>query len=90
MLKVKVTPMVSNSGRDVANQFVVNTPEGAYFQSFRSMIAFKSHDGQVFLDPTYWDYSPTTGKYRNQFLGEPIADTRKKIESGEYAFMDLN
>jgi len=30
------------------------------------------------------------GKYRNEFLREGIADTRKKIKSGEYALADLN
>ena len=42
------------------------------------------------LDERYWDYSVTTGKYRNQFLNEGIAETRSKIESGEYMLADLN
>lgn len=45
---------------------------------------------QITLDEHYWDYSATTGKYRNQFLNEGIAETRKKIESGEYVLADLN
>ncbi len=45
---------------------------------------------QVFLDAKYWDYSRTTGNYRNDFLDENIAETRKKIESGEYKLVDLN
>ena len=42
------------------------------------------------LDLYDWDYSRTTGKYRNEFLREYIADTRKKIESGEYKLENLN
>ena len=44
----------------------------------------------ITLDETYWDYSKTTGKYRNQFLGETKAETEKKIKSGEYQLVDLN
>ena len=44
----------------------------------------------VQLDKQYWDYSVTTGKYRNQFLGETKAETQKKIDSGEYILTDLN
>ena len=42
------------------------------------------------LDSYYWDYSVTTGKYRNQFLGETKAETQAKIDSGEYQLVDLN
>ena len=89
-MKVKVYNMESPNGNKVANQFEIYTDEGKYFQSYRSIIAFKDNKGQVFLDDYYWDYSRTTGKYRNEFLGEYIADTRDKIESGEYKLADLN
>lgn len=90
MLNVQVENMRStSSGSPVANQFLVITNEGSYFQSYSTVIAFKEVGGKVFLDPR-WDCSVTTGKYRNQFLGESIAETRKKIESGEYTIMNLN
>jgi len=83
--------MTSNrSGRPVANQFIIYTSKGEYFQSYDSVIAFKDNKGNVTLDDYTWDYSRTTGKYRNQFLGEGIVDTRTKIESGEYKLADLN
>ena len=44
----------------------------------------------IVLDEYYWDYSSTTGKYRNQFLGEKKAETLKKIRSGEYKLKNLN
>lgn len=77
----------------VANQFVIETEEGSYFQSYQSIIAFDPADGRLptVLDASKWDYSKTTGKYRNQFLGDSgIEETRRKIKSGEYVFADLN
>jgi len=50
----------------------------------------KNDDGIIYLDKYSWDYSVTTGKYRNEFLGEGIAETRKKIASGEYILTNLN
>jgi len=72
------------------NQFIINTNEGVYFQSYDSIIAFISKEGQVQLDKKFWDYSTTTGKYRNKFLNESKADTEKKIKSGEYVLVNLN
>ena len=90
-MTAKVRQMKSNSsGNPVANQFIIYTPEGNYFQSYNSVIAFRGKNNKIILDEYYWDYSHTTGKYRNQFLGESIADTRSKIESGEYKLADLN
>jgi len=88
--KIKVSNMSSeSSGREVANQFIIDTPDGQYFQSYGAIIAFQNHTG-IYLDKNMWDYSVTTGKYRNQFLGENIAETRKKIKSGKYKLIDLN
>ena len=90
-MTAKVRQMKSTrSGKPVANQFIIYTHDGNYFQSYNSVIACRANDGKVTLDNYYWDYSRTTGVYRNQFLGEGIADTRSKIESGEYKLADLN
>lgn len=90
-MKIKVEQMKSNrSGRPVANQFIIITSDGEYFQSYDSVIAFKDNEGNVTLDDYTWDYSHTTGKYRNEFLSEGIVETRVKIESGEYKLKNLN
>ena len=90
-MKAKVRQMTSSrSGNPVANQFTIITNDGEYFQSYNSVIAFKDNEGNVTLDDYTWDYSRTTSKYRRQFLGEGIADTRAKIESGEYKLANLN
>ena len=89
-MKTKVKQMTSSrSGNPVANQFIIYTAEGDYFQSYDSIIVVNNH-GEITLDSNTWDYSRTTSKYRNEFLGEGIAETRAKIESGEYKLADLN
>ena len=84
-----VKNMTSPRGNKVANQFIITDNGDEYFQSYKSIIAKRSN-GKIYLDDYYWDYSTTTGKYRNQFLGEGIADTRKKIKTGEYILTNLN
>ena len=89
-MKIKVKQMTSlRSYRPVANQFIIYTNKGKYFQSYDSIIV-AIEDGKITLDENTWNYSRTTSKYRNEFLGERIAETRAKIESGEYELEDLN
>lgn len=78
-----MTPKVINTF-DVKNQFVIETDEGLYFQSYNSIIAFKPNDGSPIQLGEDWDYSRTTGKYRNEFLNEVTAETRKKLADGTY------
>ncbi len=88
---MKVENMTSPQGNKVANQFIITDDDNNdYFQSYDSIIAFKDNEGNVTLDLYDWNYSRTTGKYRNEFLREYIADTRAKIESGEYKLENLN
>jgi hypothetical protein len=89
---VKVQNMESpRTNNPVPNQFRIHTKEGVYFQSYNTVIAFiRSKDGKVFLDDNAWDYSGTTSKYRNIFLGEGKTRTVAKINSGEYKLVDLN
>ena len=93
MIKVKQLRSAT-SGRDIPNQFIITTEDRKIFQSYDSIIAVKINMGNekdyITLDKIYWDYSRTTGKYRNQFLGEDIKTTRKKIKLGEYRLADLN
>ena len=87
----RVSQMISpKSGNPVPNQFAIRTPQGIYFQSYQTVIAFIDLGGNITLDYQSWDYSRTTNKYRSIFLHENTADTRKKIKSGEYALADLN
>lgn len=99
MSQIKVRNMQSPKGNDVPNQFLIRVKhksedqagfDSIYFQSYDSIIAVKNHKNEVTLDENYWNYSVTTGKYRNEFLGEDKADTERKIKSGEYKLADLN
>lgn len=99
---MNVSNMTGRTGRAVANQFSIQLVNGRYFQSYGSIIVFipsydkcMQNDGtfgksHILLDKTYWDYSTTTGKYRNQFLGETKRETEKKIKSGKYVLTNLN
>ena len=89
---MKIENMTSSNGNAVPNQFIIRDDEGnTWFQSYDSMIAVKRSNGKIELDSKTWDYSMTTGKYRNQFLCDAtITETRKKIESGEYTLTNLN
>lgn len=86
---MQVQNMTNNNGNKVANQFIITDGNKEVFQSYNSVIAV-NEGGKITLDENTWDYSVTTGKYRNQFLGEGIAETRKKIKSGEYTLANLN
>jgi len=64
------------------NQFLIHGNNWVGFQSYDSPIAVKRF-GKIYIFPD-WDYSVTTGKYRNAFLGEVKAETEKKIKNGTY------
>lgn len=85
---VSVSQFIGDNGA-VKNQFEIQTDKGMVFQSYASVIAAKIN-GKVYLDSNKWDYSVTTGKYRNIFLDEKKADTERKIKSGVYILTDLN
>ena len=92
---MKVQNMTSNNGNKIANQFEITDDfNTVYFQSYDSIIAKKTWNDKgekrVFLDSNYWDYSVTTGKYRNIFLNESKKETQKKIDNGTYVLTDLN
>lgn len=80
----------SYNGGTVANQTIIYFNNMEIFQSYNSIIAIKKYvegkNAEIYLGDN-WDYSMTTGKYRNQFLREEKKDTQKKIDSGEYKLM---
>lgn len=72
----------SRNGGAVANQFVIRFDNATVFQSYGSIVAV-CMNGKTYLTDA-WDYSVTTGKYRNQFLGETKKETLQKIINKEY------
>lgn len=93
------------TGKAVANQFIIiDSDNNKYFQSYESVIVkiprFTGYtvvnaiegeiDTRIQLDETYWNYSKTTSKYRNEFLGETTKETQEKINNGTYKLANLN
>ena len=87
---MKMHNMTGPNGRKIPNQFEIVDDDGAiYFLSYNTIIA-KKQDGKIYLDADKWDYSVTTGKYRNLFLGMDKAETEKAIKAGEIILCNLN
>jgi len=93
---MQVTNMTSSNGNKVANQFVITTEEHGnkveYLQSYKTIIAKKIYDNlgcdvvETFLDKKSYNYSVTTSKYRNLFLGV----TNKQFNKDNYILTILN
>lgn len=91
------TEYINNNGKQL---IVTDKSESGnkvvYFESYNTVIAKQIYDDigayvvETFLDEKYWNYSSTTSKYRNIFLGETTKETEKKIKSGHYKLTDLN
>ena len=68
----------------VKSQFVICDGKGnEYLQSYDSIIVKRDINNNITLGSD-WDYSKTTGKYRNLYLNETKKETEAKIASGEY------
>ena len=86
------------SGRPVANQFIITTDEGEFFQSYSTIIAFNPvykpamKERKIVLDKGSWNYSVTTLKYLKRFLGSSYSkkEIEQRIKDGTYKLADLN
>jgi hypothetical protein len=81
------------SYNNIPNQFIITDDNKTYFQSYRSIIVKieRLEDKVVtYLDPVYYNYSRTTSKYRNAFLGESTKEIESKIKQGVYILENLN
>lgn len=81
--------LITEEGRGALGNFIKRET----FQSYDSVIAVRTvweDKTTIELDDSKWNYSRTTGKYRNLFLGEDKKETEKKIKSGEYLLTSLN
>jgi|TARA_R110000772_G_scaffold141745_1_gene251446 hypothetical protein len=90
---MNVSNMTSSRGNKVPNQFSIMDEDKSYFQSYQTIIAMRDTSGdycQTYLDSDRWDYSVTTSKYRNKWLGMTTAQIKKAIDAGEIILRDLN
>ncbi len=91
MIKIPRITVEDMAHFDNKSQVAIETDKGKYFISYSKTIAFiDGKTGKVYLDEIYWEYTLTTGKYRNRFLRESKQDTKKKIKNGTYILIDLN
>ena len=68
---LKVSNMTSEaSGRKVANQFIIEDGNKTTFQSYSSPIVEIDVENKTLTVYPHWDYSMTTGKYRNMFMDD--------------------
>ena len=66
---MKVQNMTSDrSGREVANQFIITDGNKTLFQSYSSPIVEIDRTAKTITVYEDWDYSVTTGKYRDKFM----------------------
>ncbi len=98
---MKVSNMTSSRGNKVPNQFIIdltgslwgNMDSKQVFQSYETTIATKTtwpDRTDIELDRAKWDYSRTTSKYRNQFLGMNTGEIEAGIADGSIKLVDLN
>jgi len=97
MKDLRIKAMTSKTGKPVPNQTIVSftLEDGTKVEQFRSydtVIVERvwAWEGvKTYVSNTFYDFSVTTSRYRREYLnGEGIADTRKKILSGEYIAVD--
>lgn len=99
----KITQMKSpRNGKSIANQFIItekgcgangNFIKKETFQSYETIIGVKTEWNDridIELDEDAWNYSNTTSKYRNEFLGMNTKEVEKAIKSGEIKLTKLN
>ena len=85
-----VDNMVGRNGYSkVPNQFILKGSKGTAFQSYNTLIAVVSYDNNIYLTKDY-NYSTTTSKYCNAFLGMSSKDRDAAIKSGEIKIVELS
>lgn len=93
---MRVQNMLNSKGNRVANQFILNSDDGktTHFQSYDTIIVQhkvnKNGEVKTTLDKNAWDYSKTTARYRNLFLGETTEEIKSKLDAGVYRLKELN
>ena len=81
---VKVENITGYNGNEIVNQFVITETGRITFQSYNSTIAIVDFNDKVIYIGKDYNYSTTTGKYRNIFFSDyayiPGLSTLKGLE----------
>lgn len=87
---VEISHLHTPAGAGAPYQLIVETSDARIFQSYRSTIAIivkRPQEGEHrVVIGRHWDHSNTTLKYLKQFLGHSAAETRHRIDTGEYHY----
>ena len=85
---MKIEAMTSpRTGNTVPNQYLVTIGDFIYFQSYQTVIAKKNEYTREVTLCEDWNYSRTTLKYLNKFLGATKI-IKKRIEEGKYKIVE--
>ena len=99
MKNIKAFNLNTNSGAPAQHQIVITystpTKEVRLFQSYGVLIARNTLNKKTYkrtceLSRNYWDYSRTTARYRNQYLGGDTKQVKKNLKNGVYCLASLN
>ena len=91
-----VQNLIGLNGNPVVNQFVINTKNGKYFQSYQSVVCKINKDNNKVTLSAHWDYSVTTSKYLYKFLRDngiyvySKKDVLAKIKAKEFRLINKN
>jgi len=87
MIIPRVSQLMSDTGRALTNQYVIQMPEGEWFQSCSTPMAFKSRTNPailaVNLDYFYAIMSDSTSRALSMFLGMGIREIALAIKRGD-------
>jgi hypothetical protein len=88
---IQVLAMSSRCGKAAPNQVTLVVGPHHILKSYGKTIAVIDYgSGKTWLDSYYHNYSRTTIRYRNQFLGEDSPTVKRRIENGDIIMADLN
>lgn len=73
------------------NQVVVQFSDGSeIFNSYGKNIVEYSKNHKIYFDKKYWNFSNTTSKWRNKYMGVDSKWVKDAIKNGIVKFKDLN
>jgi len=72
--------------KQVNNKNMYISTDGNILKSYNKIIAVKK-GGQIYLNADYYDFSTTTSRHRNQFLGVNAKEFNENMKKGRYNFL---
>lgn len=82
---MRIKNITSAHGNKIANQFIIEDGNKVYFQSYNSMIVCIDYSEKTITIGEDYNYSVTTGKYRNKFFNDEGLYELANIKALEHA-----